>query len=194
MPGTVLTTAPATEPVTAAEAKTHLRVDHSDEDTYISSLITAARQSAERFTSRQFITATWKRTLDVFPGCMGAILLPHPPLLTISSIKYYDDNGTLTTLAASVYQADTAAIVGYVLPAVNEEWPTTQSGKVNAVEITYTAGYGDATAVPTAIKQALLLTIGHWYENRETVNQGAAMHEMPMAATYLLTQYSVPEY
>ncbi len=41
-----------TEPVSLAEAKLHLRVEHSDEDGYITALISSAREYAESFTNR----------------------------------------------------------------------------------------------------------------------------------------------
>ena len=41
------TGSPATEPVTLADAKAHLRVDGTDEDAYITGLIGVARVAAE---------------------------------------------------------------------------------------------------------------------------------------------------
>ncbi len=69
MAGLVLFTAPATEPVTTAEAKTHLRVDTSDDDTLIGTLITVARRRVENDSRHQLVTATWDYTLDRFPEC-----------------------------------------------------------------------------------------------------------------------------
>ena len=63
-----LITAPATEPVTLDEARSHLRVDFLDDDALIVALITAARLHAEMLTGRSFITTRWKAVLDSFPG------------------------------------------------------------------------------------------------------------------------------
>ena len=51
-----LVTPPAEEPVSLAEARLHLRVDFTDDDALITSLIAAARQAAETLTGRQFVT------------------------------------------------------------------------------------------------------------------------------------------
>ena len=50
-----LVSPPAAEPVTLAEAKSHLKLDTSDEDTLIASLITAARARAEWHTGRALV-------------------------------------------------------------------------------------------------------------------------------------------
>ena len=63
-----LVTPPAEEPVSLADAKLHLRVDFTDDDALITSLIAAARQAAETLTGRQIVTARWKLVLDSFPG------------------------------------------------------------------------------------------------------------------------------
>ena len=44
------------------------------------------------------------------------------------------------------------------------------------------------TDVPFAIIQAVDLTIGHWYQNRQEVVVGRIATEIPMGAKYLLDQ------
>ena len=75
--------------------------------------------------------------------------------------------------------------------AVNGELPTL-ADRINAVAVQYTVGYGAAsTAVPDGIKQAVLLTIGNWYENRQTVITGRTATELPLSSQYLLNQYKI---
>ncbi len=201
--GIVITGEPAAEPISAAEVKANSRIDIADEDTLITALITAARQMAEIMTRRVFITQTWKLTLDSFPGSYAAvsetiyaggslIYLPNPCLQSITTIKYYDSDGVLQTLDAGDYQVDTVAEPGRVLPAPSLIWPSTQLWKVNAVEITFVAGYGTAGSdVPGGIKQALLMMVGHWFEHREAVSE-LTLKDVPMAARALLYNYSTP--
>ena len=103
---------PVGEPVTLAEAKLHLRVDYTDDDALITSLITVARQYAEGLTHRSFITQTWKYAMDAFPGpgMMGvtagrsfslpahAILLEYGNVISITSITYLDMASVLQTM------------------------------------------------------------------------------------------------
>jgi hypothetical protein len=60
------------EPVLLADAKLHLRVDSSDDDTLISSLITAARRYAEDYCDRTFVVTLWTMKMDSFYGAIGS--------------------------------------------------------------------------------------------------------------------------
>ena len=154
----------ASEPITLEEAKLHLRVDATDEDDYISALIKVARSECENKTQRALITQTWETTLQGFTDCLQ---LRFPPLIAVSSVKYLDEDEAEQTLAPTVYRVDAYAEPAYVIRTYGETWPTVLPGHPSAVRIRYTAGYGDATAVPQPLKQWMLLHIGHWYANRE---------------------------
>jgi uncharacterized phiE125 gp8 family phage protein len=179
-----LYTAPAAEPVTLTEAKAHLRVEHTSDDTLITALIVAARTHAEAFTRRAFVTQTWDYFADAFPEDDGAILLPLPKVQSVSSISYVDDNGTTQVWSSSNYLVDVESEPARVTPAYDVSWPTTRE-QINAVTIRFIAGYGNAAAVPQAIKQAMLLIIGHLYEHREAVSD-FEVFAVPQAAEYLL--------
>lgn len=169
------TSAPAVEPVSLAEAKEHLRVDISDDDDLIEGYITAAREYMEGATRRAFITQTWRLSLDAWPQS-DEIQIPKPPLQSICSIVYYDADGISTTWDAANYIVDTDSEPGRVALAYGQFWPGVTLRPINAIQITYTAGYGDAASdVPQWVKQAIKLLIGHWYENRETVIVGAGI-------------------
>lgn len=165
----------ATEPVSLAEAKAHLRVTAADDDTLIEALIKAARQACENELGRALITQIWQKTLDVFPE---SIDLPYPPVQAVQSIDYLDEAGALTVLPAASYTLDDRSEPAWLVPAYDYEWPATLDA-VNAVTVTYTAGYGDATAVPEAIKAWIKLHVGHLYENREATLIGAPIVPLP---------------
>jgi len=160
---TNLVTAPTIEPLTLTEAKNHLRVDITDDDTYITNLIVAARLAAENYTGRAFITQTWDLFIDKFPTSGAFIEIPKPPLQSVTTVKYTDADGNQQTLASSVYTVDTNKEMGTVTLAYNQSWPTIRAVP-NAVEIRFIAGYGaTASTVPEGIKHAMRMLIGHLY-------------------------------
>ena len=184
-------TAPALEPFLTADAKSHLRVDLSDDDTLIDNLILAARNRLEVDTGRALITQTWDMFMDKFPDNNGAIQVPKPPLQSVTSLKYIDTDGVEQTWDSSNYRVDTDSEPGRITPAYNVSWPTPRS-VTNAVTIRYICGYGDATTdIERALLQAMLMLIGHWYENREAVIAGVAVNSVPMAYKYLKLPYTV---
>lgn len=177
-------TQPTEEPISLSEAKLHLKQDSDADDSLISSLIVSARQYCESYVGQQLVTATRRLKLDCFSG--WRIELPYPPLQSVTSVVYLDTGGNSTTLSGSDYTVDIYSMPGFVEPAYSKVWPTTR-GVSNSVTITYVAGYGAALAVPDAVKSAMKLLIGHWYENRESVNVGNTTTALEMSVDALLT-------
>jgi len=103
-------------------------------------------------------------------------------------IKYYDTDDTEATFAASNYFVDTKSEPGRVALNYSAAWPSTTLRPVNGVCVIFVAGYGDAAAnVPQYIKSAILLLIGHWYENREGAAIPSAIpKEIPFGVEALL--------
>lgn len=182
----VLVTAPATEPVSLTEAKLHLRVDATDEDTLITALITAARQLVEEETWRALVTQTWDYVADDWPEG-DALAMPRPPLQSVTSITYVDADGVTQTMPAADYIVDTYQ--HRVVLADDADWPSDDLYPTSAVRVRYVAGYGAASAVPGPIKQAMLLLIGHLYESREAAIVGTIATELPLGVRALLAPY-----
>lgn len=170
-----LITAPASEPVTLAEAKLHLRVETADEDALITALIAAARADAEHLTGRALISQTLELALD---GFSPEIRLQKPPVASVESVKYIDSAGLLQTLPQWAYVLDSHSEPARLVPAYGLCWPTARN-EVNAVLIRYVAGYADAAAVPQIIKSWMLLRIGTLYAHREEVVAGVAVATLP---------------
>jgi hypothetical protein len=204
----VVVTPPTAEPVSLEEAKAHLRIDGGDEDTYVASLIIAARDAAELFTRRRFMEQTLDLFLDRFPGRLCylgeyarairntpftseiyEIPIPVPPTQSVTSIKYTDPAGAMQTLDTAEYQVDVASEPARLRPAYGKPWPSTRQ-VMNAVQIRLVAGYA-AGKVPGSIKAAILLTIGKLHENREDalLDNRAAEVELPNGAQSLLWPY-----
>ena len=184
-----VTVDPAVEPVTLVEAKSHLRVDHTDEDDLISILIQAAREMVEKHTNRSLITQTRVIKLDGFPWG-DTLRLTDGPVSSITSIYYDDDADANTLLASSLYWTDLDSNIPRV--RVKSSFPSTYD-KPNAVQITYIAGYGaDGSYVPQPLKQAMLLILGHLYENRQQVivsGSPTGALEIPFGANALMSPY-----
>uniref|UniRef100_A0A6M3K180 Putative head-tail connector n=1 Tax=viral metagenome TaxID=1070528 RepID=A0A6M3K180_9ZZZZ len=102
-------------------------------------------------------------------------------------VAYYDTDNTEAYFDASNYFMDLKSEPGRISLAYGKSWPTTTLRPVNGIKVTFTAGYGDAaSSVPAAVRQAMLLLIGHLYENREAVVTGTMVNEMPLGVSALL--------
>lgn len=161
---------PADEPLTLAEAKLHLRVDGSEDDALITSLIKAAREQAGQKMGRTVMLSTWQLTLDEFPD---AIDLPMPRVLSVLDVEYVDSAGAVQLLAPASYVLDNAGeIKNWLVPAAGYSWPDTYGEGINNVTVTYTAGWPNAAAVPESVKAWCKLAIGALYRQREGLGDG----------------------
>lgn len=184
------TVAPSAEPVTLTEAKAHCRIDEGSDDTYVTNLIKAAREWAEAHTGRQLINASWTLKLSAFPTI---IQLPHPPLSSITSLAYVDTDGTAGTLTENT---DFEKFTDPTLPQLREmygvSWPTTRDSTLEAVTVTYVAGYGAAsTSVPEGIRQAILGMVELMYTYRSPQITGTIVSKMAAATQAALGRYRV---
>lgn len=181
-----LTSAPTTEPVTLDEAKTHLRVENTNDDDLITNLISTARIEAEWYTRRAFITQGWTLWLDHWPGG-GIVEIPLPPLISVSAVCTYSTGDVETVLDSDTYRIDTASAPARLQIKNALSPPIVTLRAINGVGISYAAGYGDADDVPAAIRQAILCRVADLYENR-----GDAALASDSRATRLLAPYRVP--
>ena len=160
--GIKLYTAPAIEPVTAAELRDYLRLDDTSQDTMLDSLIKGAREAVEKQIHRTLITTVWRLYFDEFPD---EILLIRPPIQSVDAIKYIDTDGTEQELTS--YKADIISEPARIQTAYGENWPSTRT-ETNAVYVEYTAGYGDTgTDVPAALLTAIKALAADIYEHPE---------------------------
>ena len=172
--GYVVSSAPAVEPLSITEAKLHLRVDHNDENDLITALIKSARIAIENYLDRKLVTQTIIEYFDSFPTTVTP--LTFWPVASITSIQYVDTDGTEQTWDSSNYTTDIYGVFGEgparITPAYSVSYPSTRE-MVNAVYVTYVAGYGAAAAVPALIKSAMYLLIADLYDGRGERSTGA---------------------
>ena len=174
------------------DLKQHLRIDVSDDDQYLESLIVAARRVAEDFARRAFMQRSMRLELSEFPLETGArsdhIKLPFPPLQSITSFEYLDTAGTFTTWSSSNYITDTTAEPGRVYRAYGVSWPSIRP-QHNAVRITYVCGSATgASAVPENYKHAMRMICERFYDDRGdyVVGPGITAVNLPQTAIDLL--------
>lgn len=191
-------TGPAVEPLTVAEAKLHLRVDTTEDDTYIGTLITAAREWVENYLDRTLITTQLILRAAEFPT--EELELARPPMVasgtaTAVVITYTLADTTTATLSTALYRVDRTSTPGNVAPVINGTWPSDVIEDANAVAVTYWAGYGPTSAsVPATIRHAMLMLIGHWYESRSTVLVGSISKPLEFAVESLLASNNWGQY
>ena len=155
------------------------------EEGLIINLIQSARDYCESFSRCAFATQTFELLLYHFPSTR-MIYLPNPPLQDVLSIKYFDSTGTETTLSPSSYLVDVEGEIGRVMLNTNESWPAFDPYPNWPVRIRFKAGF---TSLPKSLKQAMLLLIGHWYENREATD--TASGPIAYSVHALLSMYRV---
>ncbi len=181
------TSAPGAAIISTADMKTHLRVTHSTDDDYIDALISCVTAFLDGYTGtigRALITQTWTMKLDQFPAS-DEIVIPLPPLASVTHIKYYDTDNVEQTLSSSNYEVDLFSTPPRVVLANDQSWPSTYE-KINAVEIVFVAGYGAAGSdIPQNIIHAAKLLVAHMYFNREAVAP-VKLHRVPDAVQALL--------
>ena len=202
--GLTVVTGPASEPVSLAELKTHCRQPQTYEDGLLAGYLLAARTHVETYLRRALVTQTWDYTLDDWPtysyrinGLVRQgyrIILPKPPAQSITSINYVDTSGATQVLAADQYRVldiNQERGEAYVEQAYGVTWPSIRE-QAQAVTVRFVCGYDNAVnPFPDSIRQAILLLAGGWAENREAVNVGNIVNEMPFGVEALLFPYRI---
>lgn len=208
--GSVLVTAPTSEPVTAAELRAHLRtdaVDFPDAGAYI----TDARQEIENQTGIAFITQSWRLALDRWPAggeawwdgvremsitelyrsnTLQSVTLPRWPLVSITSITTYDEDSNSTVITtANVFDVDTYRMPGRITLKRGQTWPVALRAN-NAIEIVYVAGYSACSTVPAPLKRAVKQFASFLYSHRGDDCDPADAYQQSGAAS-IMSQYKV---
>lgn len=184
-------TPPATEPVTLAEAKSHLRLEteFTADDTYISRLISSARDHAETYCGRAWASADFIWTvqllkLKVFGNDQYIFDWPYPYASSINEIEYLDSDDVAQIISASDITLD--------LDRQRVTIPDSITG--HDWGIRFTAGPDLGTSLdemmPEAIKQAIYLLVGDAYDNRQALVLGVSIADNP-AVKSLLDDYRI---
>lgn len=156
------TAGPDAEPVSVADAKAYLRIDHDSDDELIAGLIRAAREDVEQTTGTAMIDQSWRLAVDAVPES-GVLPLRRGPVKEIVSVTIYGSEGEASVLDPDDYELDALS-----RPArLHFSERPTDLRAMNGVEVDFASGFGEAGAdVPDLLKRAVLALVGHWYEFR----------------------------
>lgn len=184
----ILLSGPAAEPITLAEAKQFIRVEHDDDDDVIAALIAGARIHVEARTRRALMTQSWRLTRDLWPESGRLALLPVP-LVSLDAVRVYRYDGSTLALDVAGFALDKAAAPAVL--AFARGAPAAPERPAGGIEIDITCGYGDAADVPEPLRQAVRLLVAHWYENRGIVAAGGEVAVLPATVAALIAPYRV---
>lgn len=156
----VRTEAPLKDIVDIQAARDILTIETDEKDTEIKELIKEASELIEKEASIAFYTQTFRYKLDKFND---VIKIPRPPLQSISSIQYIDDDGAAQTVLTSVYDVDVDSYPGEVRLAYSQSWPSHR--KVDkAITINFVAGYASVADVPKVLKRAVKMQLVQMFD------------------------------
>ncbi|HEX7791659.1 MAG TPA: head-tail connector protein [Afipia sp.] len=178
---------PAAEPLSLAEAKSFVRVEHSDDDAVIASLVSAARNHVEALTRSGLIAQTWRLVLDGWPDS-GRIRPRIGPLLSLAAVRVFNEAGDPSAVDAGIFVIDKAAGT-IAAPA----WSLPPPGRsVAGIELDLVIGFGDAASdIPPMLLQAIRMLVAHWYENRGLIAIGQSVAMMPASVNAMISSYRV---
>ena len=165
----LLTTPPSAEPLALADVKAHLRLAITDDDAYITGLITAARRAIESRYGLAIMPQSWALFADHWPH-HNIFHIPLWPILSADSITLFADDDTSAIIDPSAYYLDMATRPCRVALRQGRIFPE-PARNINGIKLSFTAGFGaNATFVPAEIKEGLMAAVANWYQNRGDVS------------------------
>jgi uncharacterized phiE125 gp8 family phage protein len=169
---------PAVEPLTLNQVKSDRGIEHELHDDDLTMYIQAARESAEIKTGRAFVDQKWQQVFTNINVADIALPLVRWPVKEIDSVTI---NGELVDHSGFEFLPGDDSVIS----------STDFAGQ--RVVVTYSAGYGDQTAVPAAVKKWMLATIGTMYEHRESEVIGTIVSRVSYVDK-LLNQYRISRF
>ena len=185
-----LITPAADELITVDEVKKHLRVLHNEEDDLIGVYLLAAIENFQEFTGRVISKSTWSLTFDKFP-VNGIVEIARCKVIEVKTISYIDTSGESQELNVQEVRLDAASEPARLTPAFGKTFPET-ANVINAVSISFEAGYISATKLNKLDKAAIFLMAAHWYRNRSTVEVGKTANEVPRTSEDIMQMRKIP--
>jgi hypothetical protein len=202
----------ATDYLSLADAKTHLRVTSSSDDTYISGLISMAIEACSNYLGYSVRKATAKYGFDSFTGSpamvnpingtnipSGNYLRLNTRCLAVNSVSYVNDSQSVTSFDSSAWLASPDPMGSYSRNIFIEDAPTSITDDTIKYIVEVTEGFNPVgtssvdpdTILPATIKHAALLLVAQYYDNRQSITNGSFNSEMVLGFHYLLDPYKI---
>jgi len=197
--------------VTLAEAKQHLRVTSSSDDTYITGLIGMALDACSQYLGYNVIKSSVRFGFDGFTGLpslinpvngtqlpSGNFLRIPSRILSLTSVNYVNESNAVTEFDAADWISAPEPLANYGRDIFFNTAPTSLTDDrtkyivqcVEGFELTSaTADFGDK--FPQGIKFAALLLIAQYYDNRAAVTTSSGMKPLDFGLKYMLDPYKI---
>lgn len=176
--------------VTVGWIKQFIHVDTSADDERIGGLIDGAisyLDGGEGILGRALYPQTWRLLLPDWPP--NRIIIPLPPLISVTAITYLDSDGVEQTLDSSLYRVVNNGVMrSYVVRIDGASFPNVQVEQCDAVRVLFDAGYRseaspEDNAVPEALRQAVVMIVRSWYDDPTS--------DIPEVVKSLITPFKV---
>jgi uncharacterized phiE125 gp8 family phage protein len=163
----ILDTAPTDQAISLDLAKAHLRVDGAAEDDLIALYLASALKHIEDLAGLLLMRQAWVIERPDFPKSSNPMLVPLRPFIGVVSLTYADEAGADVVMDASDYMVDCAGERSFARISPSADgWPCVQNDRANAVRIKVSVGWEAVDKVPASLRNAALLALGAFYENR----------------------------
>ena len=202
----------ATDYVSLAEAKQHLRVTASDDDSYISGLISMALDACSNYLGYSVRKGTAKYGFDSFTGSpalinpvnglnipSGNYLRVNSRVLSLVSVSYVNSSQAVTAFSGSDWITAPDPMGNYSRNIFINTAPDSITDDTIKYIVEVTEGFNPVgtsavdpdTIFPMAIKHAALLLIGQYYDNRNAIVVGTIQAKISLGFEYLLDPYKI---
>ena len=202
----------ATDYISVADAKQHLRVTTSADDTYISGLISMALEACAGYLGYSVRKATARYGFDYYTGFpalinpinglsipSGNYLRVNSRVLAVNSVSYVNDSQAVTAFAGSDWIVAPDPMGNYSRNIFINTSPASITDDTIKYIVEVSEGFNPVgtssvdpdTIFPMGIKHAALLLVGQYYDNRNAIVVGTIQAKISLGFEYLLDPYKI---
>jgi len=199
----------ATDYLTLSEAKSHLRVTSSSDDSYIAGLIGMAFDACGQYLGYNVIKSTVRYGFDGFVGLpslinpvnglqtpSGNYLRIPSRVLSLEHVYYINESNALTEFDAADWISAPDPLGNYGRDIFFNSAPSSLTDDRTRYLVECIEGFELTSAttdlgnkLPLSVKHAALLLVGQYYDNRSSVTSSSGMKPLDFGLKYMLDPY-----